>query len=80
LHAAWNAVSVGVAFMSLGTMTSETADIAGQLTALGVPSLIAVLIVVATGMGLLLVLLTRWVARGSRPAGDLPPESLPAGE
>lgn len=79
LHAAWNAVSVGVAFMSLGTMTSETSDVAGQLTALGVPSLIAVLIFLAAGMGLLLVLLTRRVARGSRPAGDLPPASPPAG-
>ncbi len=70
MHAAWNTVSVGVAFLQLGTTVPEAAGISGQLAATGATGLVVVLVALAAGMSLLLIVLTRRLARRGGPAAD----------
>ncbi len=78
MHGVWNSVAVGVTFLSLGTATSEASAASEQLAVLGVSGLVAFLVALAAGMAVLLVVLTRSVARSAQPAGEQPAGSLPA--
>ena len=77
MHAAWNTVSVGVAFLSLGTTSPEGSGITGQLAAVGSTGLVIFLFALAAGMAVLLAVLTRRLARRGQPAGDRPPGPRP---
>lgn len=76
MHAAWNTVSVGVAFLSLGITTPEAAGISRQLASVGTTGLTGFLVVLAAGMALLLIVLTRRLARRGQQAGEEPPAPL----
>jgi hypothetical protein len=80
LHAAWNAISVGVAFLSLGTMSPEQSGAGGRLAILGTSGLVALLAVLTVGMALLLWALTRRLSRRGQPAGEGPSLPLSSGE
>jgi RsiW-degrading membrane proteinase PrsW (M82 family) len=78
IHAAWNTVSVGVAFLSLGTISPDGSVVSLELAAVGSAGLVGFLAALSAGMALLLAVLTRRLARRDRPAGDEPTGS-PAG-
>lgn len=73
MHAAWNTVSVGMAFLQLGAATPQASGIPGQLTAVGTTGLVVMLVALAAGMSLLLIVLTQWLARRARPAAEEAP-------
>jgi RsiW-degrading membrane proteinase PrsW (M82 family) len=80
MHAAWNTVTVGVAFLSLGTLSPEGAGVAGGPAALGTVALIGVLVVLSAGMVVLLAVLTRRLAGPGRAEGEQASHPLPAGD
>ncbi|MDD3828510.1 MAG: PrsW family glutamic-type intramembrane protease [Anaerolineae bacterium] len=70
MHAAWNTVSIGMAFLQLGAAIPEASGISGQLAAVGTTGFVVLLVVLAAGMSLLLMVLTRRLARRGQPAGE----------
>lgn len=81
MHAAWNTVSVGIAFLSLGSMSTEAPGISQELAGLGTVGLVAFLVVLAGGLALFLAALTRRLAGSRQPASEEQPVSdLPASD
>lgn len=79
LHAAWNTISVGVAFVSLGATSAEPSTASGQLAVLGTSGLIALLVILTVGIAVLLMALTRRLSERGQPAGEQPALPLPPG-
>jgi hypothetical protein len=71
VHGLWNALSVGMAFLSLDTLAVDPAAANGGLTGAGMFVLIAMLVAMVVALGLGLARLTQYVRRQSGTALDL---------